>query len=366
VITDPSASPSRVAALSYGPEGVSRQEVTTADIPSLRSREARPVVWVDVQGLGDGEALQAVASHFGIHSLALEDVVHTRQRPKLEEYEDQLFIVMRMTRPNEFRTEQLAVFLGDDYVVTFQEEPGDWFDPIRDRLRRDGSRIRQRGPDYLAYALADAATDSYFPLLEQFEDRLDAFEEKVMEQGGRLQIPDLYALRRDLHGVHRQLWPLKELLGRLSRSDVDLITDDTRLFLRDCLDHAAQLLDTVENQQDQVSGLIDVTLGMAGQHMNEIMKVLTIMASLFIPLTFIAGIYGMNFDAAASPWNMPELAARWGYPIVLAVMAGVALGMLAYFRRLGWIGSGQRKIATRPKLENTTQPDGGHSSKGTR
>ena len=334
----PDAAPTRLHVLTWGPDEVEVQDLSVLELGAVLRK--RPVTWVDVRGLADSRTLAGLGEVLGIHPLALEDVVNTYQRPKLEEYGDQLFVVVRMTRHDELATEQFALVLGDGFVVTFQEAEGDWFDPVRKRIARAGSRLRERGPDYLAYALLDAAADSYFPLVDRYGDELDGLEERVLSDHRQRLIPELYGLRRDLHTLRRQAWPLREVFGRLSRGDLPLVTETTALFFRDCHDHAGQLIDAVDSARDQASELIEVSMGMAAQRMNEIMKVLTIMASLFIPLSFIAGLYGMNFDPAVSDWNMPELGTAWGYPAVLMLMAAVATGMLLFFRRKGWIGGG--------------------------
>lgn len=321
----------------YSAEAVEEREFELADF-ELRT-DAGCVTWVDVQGVGDTALLTALGNALGVHDLALEDAVHTHQRSKLELFGEQLFVVTRMTRPDELHTEQLAVLVVPGLVLTIQEESGDWFDPVRARIRRDGSRIRSSGPDYLAYALIDAATDSFFPLLEKYDDRLDELEEQVMVAGDESHVSELYALRRDLQGVRRHILPLRDMLSRFGKGDLPLVQDATLPFLRDCYDHAHQILDIADSYREQATGLIEVSVSMAAQRMNEVMKMLTIMASIFIPLTFLAGIYGMNFDPAASPWNMPELAWAFGYPAVLGAMLAITVAMLLFFRRKGWIGA---------------------------
>ena len=297
------------------------------------------VRWIDVQGLGDLDLMRRIGERFGLHPLVLADLVHVNQRAKVEAYENQLFVVLRMVHLDErLWTEQLSLILGEGFVLTFQERPGDCFDPVRERLRRAQGRLRAAGADYLAYALLDALIDSYFPVLEHQGELLEAMEREVVETTEAGQITRIHALKRDLLEVRRALWPLREVMSQLLREDVALIGAGTRLFLRDCADHVFQLMDMVEIDREVASSLLDLHLSSVSMRMNEIMKVLTIIATIFIPLGFIAGVYGMNFDPEVSPLNMPELHWYFGYPFALALMLAVAVGLLEYFRRKGWLG----------------------------
>ena len=310
---------------------------TLADIEERAA--GLPRIWVDVQGLADVELIRGLGERYGLHPLTIADVVNAHQRPKLESHDDHLFIVLRLPdRTEGLVTEQLSILLGRDFVLTFQERPGDCFDPVRERLRRPESPMRGRGVDYLAYALIDALVDSYFPLLESYGEQIESLEEQVLARPEPARVVQIQRLRRELLEVRRALWPQREVLSALLREDTPCIAPGTRLFLRDCADHTAQLLDMVEIHREVSSGLLDLHLSSVSTRMNEIMKVLTIIATIFIPLGFIAGLYGMNFDTEVSPFNMPELEWRFGYPFALALMLAVALGMLAYFWRKGWLG----------------------------
>jgi magnesium transporter len=293
---------------------------------------------LNIDGLGDVSVLERLGQHFDLHALSLEDVLNIPQRPKLEDYEAYQFLVFRMAILEELpgKTEQISLFLGRSYVLTLQEYPGDTFEPVRDRLRHGRGRIRRLGADYLAYALLDAAIDSFFPLLEELGDRLEGLEEAVLAAPSRATIEEVYSVRRALATLRRALWPAREAVNAFARSDSELVTDHTRLFLRDCYDHVLQVLDVLESYRDLTSNLMDTYLSAQSNHMNEIMKVLTIIATIFIPLTFIAGIYGMNFNPDTSPWNMPELGWYWGYPFSLALMAITAAALVFYFHRKGW------------------------------
>lgn len=297
-----------------------------------------PVIWVDVDGLGDAHLIQELGEIFGLHPLALEDVVHTHQRSKVEDYDTNLFMVTRMVNPEKDGAvlEQMSLFLGKNFVLSFQERPGDCFDPVRDRIRKGGRRVRLAQPDYLAYALLDALVDSYFPLLETYGDKLDDLEDSVMDtSGGNVVMAQIHDTKRTLYGLRHVIWPLRDALGVLSL-DHDLIGDDTRPFLRDCQDHVMQQLDILENYRERAAGLTDLHLSVISMRMNEVMKVLTIIATIFMPLTFIVGVYGMNFDTA-QPGNMPELHWPYAYPVLWGIMLALAAGMMWFFHRMGWI-----------------------------
>jgi magnesium transporter len=322
----------------YDAERIEEHAVPAGDEPAVTPVDGQ-VLWIDVQGLGDLALVRHLGERFGLHPLVLADLVHVNQRAKVEAYENHLFIVLRMVHQDEaLWTEQLSVVLGKDFVLTFQERPGDCFDPVRARLRRAQGRLRSRGADYLAYPLLDALIDSYFPVLEHQGELLEEMERDVVEAPEASHISRIRALKRDLLELRRALWPLRDAMAHLLHDEIPLIGTETRLFLRDCADHVFQLMDMVEIDREVASGLIDLHLSSLSMRMNEIMKVLTIIATIFIPLGFIAGLYGMNFDPAVSPFNMPELHWYFGYPMALALMLAVAGGLLAYFRRKGWLG----------------------------
>jgi magnesium transporter len=291
---------------------------------------------VNVTGLANAEALQEVADLFGLHPLALEDVANTHQRAKVEPYEEEVFVVARMATERPPDTEQLSLFFGRGFVLTFQERAGDCFDGVRDRIRRSNRRIRQRGADYLAYALLDSIVDSYFPVLDRMGDELESLEDEVLASPDQDTMTRIYRAKRTLIGLRKAIGPHREALNALIREPTELIADETQLFLRDCYDHAIRIIDVVEAYRELSADLINTYLSAVSNRMNEIMKVLTIIASIFIPLSFIAGLYGMNFDPGASPWNMPELGWRYGYPFALFVMGAVAAVFLIFMWRKGW------------------------------
>jgi len=356
LIADPDAPRPVIRIASYGPAEV--VEETVADLERvLALRGQRPVMWVNVDGLGDVATVARLGEIFGLHRLALEDVMNVNQRAKVETYPGQLYMVARMLNLNRrVDTEQLSLFLGQDFVLTFQERPGDNFDPVRERIRGGRGRMRHAGPGYLAYALLDAVVDQYFPLLEAFGERLEALEAETIERATQGTLGEIHATKRDLLTLRRSIWPLREMLGSLLRDPNPFIQGEDRLYMQDVYDHAIRVMDLVEAYREVGSSLMDVYLSSVNNKLNEVMKVLTIFASIFIPLTFIAGIYGMNFDHARSPWNLPELEWYWGYPFALGLMALVAGALVFYFRRKGWLG-GEQRAARKPRSPGA---HGGH------
>ncbi len=306
-------------------------------LPSLL--EANSVTWIDVHGLGDAATIEKLGQMFHLHRLSLEDVVNVHQRAKVEQYADYLFIVVRTVAAGDARleTEQISLFLGKNWIITFQERPGDCFEPVRERIRQRRGRIRSAGTDYLAYALIDAVVDCYFPALERYGERLDELEEEVMQRPSRSTVSKIHDVRTDLLLLRRSIWPHREAIAALAREDTPLVSAETRIYLRDCYDHTIQIIDLLEAGRDLCADLRDFYLSTINNRMSEVMKVLTIIATIFIPLSFIASLYGMNFDPSISPWNMPELRWVYGYPFALALMAGVAGAMLFYFWRKGWL-----------------------------
>lgn len=301
-------------------------------------RKDFPVIWVDIVQFGDTQLISDVGEAFGLHKLALEDAVTSHQRPKVEEYSDHLFLVaLMLDGQGSIDTEQVSFFLGDGYLITFQERPGDCFTRARDRITNAKGRIRSAGSDYLCYALLDAIIDGYFPALERQGDILEALEDRVVRSPELGNIAELHDMKRNLLLLRRAIWPHREMFNNLVRDEHDLIALETRPFLRDCYDHTIQLMDIVETYREIASGLVDVHISSVSMRLNEVMKVLTLVATLFMPLSFIASLYGMNFDRTASPWNMPELGWYLGYPFALLLMVGSAAGLLWYIWKKGWM-----------------------------
>ncbi|MCS7030592.1 MAG: magnesium/cobalt transporter CorA [Gloeomargarita sp. SKYG116] len=338
---DPDALPTELVLIDYTPDHASCHQLERPRdcLPYL---ERASVSWLDVRGLGSAEILQELGQVFHLHPLTLEDIVNVPQRPKVEPYADHLVLVTRMVMPQAdhdgFYTEQVSFVLGrSGYLVTVQEEGQyDTFAPVRERIRADKGMIRRYGADYLTYALLDTIVDGFFPVLELYGERLEALENAVVGRPSRETLVEIHHLRRDLLSLRRLIWPLRDAVNVLIRDAGDFFQPEVRVYLRDCYDHAVQVMDIVETYREVASGLMDVYLSAIGNRTNEIMKFLTVISSIFIPLTFIAGIYGMNFDPEKSPWNMPELHWYWGYPLILGVMLTIAIALIYFFKRRGW------------------------------
>jgi len=325
----------------YSGAGCSDGPLSLAELEAGLQREGDEVVWIDVQGLGDAAAVTAIGQVIGLHPLTLEDVVHVHQRPKVEAFDDYLFIVlrgMRLTAGDAVDSEQISLLLKEGLLVTFQERPGDGFDPVRRRLREGLGTIRRAGADHLAYALIDAAIDNYFPVLERYVDGMDDLEEQVLERPTQQTAGAIHAIRRQLRAFRRTIWPLREVVAALGRNDLPQISRGVQPSFRDCHDHVIQVADFVESSRERASDLVDLYLSSVSDRTNQVMKVLTIIATIFIPLTFLAGLYGMNFSPDHSPYNMPELRWRYGYPAFWGLLLLVLAGMLWFFRRKGWLG----------------------------
>jgi magnesium transporter len=324
----------RITYMDYDEQNI--QEKQVASIEECFPFKSTPTVsWINIDGLHDVELTEKLGKEFELHSLILEDILNTGQRPKVEDFDKYIFVVLKMLSYNDkeqtVQLEQVSVVLGPNYVISFQESIGDVFDQIRDRLRNAKGRIRKMGCDYLMYALLDAIVDNYFAILEKLGERIEFLEEELVADPTGKTLEQIHRLKREMISLRKSVWPLRELISGLERSETSLIKETTEVYLRDVYDHTIQVIDTVESFRDMVSGMLDIYLSSISNRMNSVMKVLTIIATIFIPLTFIAGIYGMNFK------YMPELERRWGYPLVLLVMAIVAVVMLSYFRRKRWL-----------------------------
>jgi magnesium transporter len=334
------ALPTELMLMAYGPKGMeSRRVEQLADGHSLAQHHA--VRWLDARGLGSEDKLRQLSQVFRLHPLMLEDVVNVPHRPKIDFYEDQILVIMQMVRPKDtgsgVASEQVSFVLGKDFLVTFQEEPEwDSFEPVRDRIRRGTGTIRRQGADYLAYALLDTIVDSFFPVLEVIGEVLEELEEEVVTNPTSATIERIHRMRRGLMRLRRYIWPQRSVINSLIRDSEDLISQEVRMYLQDVYDHIVQVVDIIENYREIASSLMDVYLSSINNRMNEVMKLLTVISSIFIPLTFIAGVYGMNFNPERSPFNMPELEWYWGYVICLGVMAVIALLQIYLFWKRGW------------------------------
>lgn len=297
-------------------------------------RDSAAVSWIHVDGVHQVELIEKIGGQLGLHPLVMEDILNTDQRPKIEVYDGYLFIVLKLLRYDEQRhdtySEQVSIIVGEHFVLSLQETDHPLLEQVRARLHA-GRRIRFLGTDYLAYAIIDAIVDQYFTVIEYFGDDIEALEETLLSKPSPDSLARVHHLRREMLLLRKAVWPLREVLSSLSRNDLSLISEGTRVFLRDVYDHVIHALDTIETLRELLVGMLDLYLSTVSNRMNEVMKVLTIIATLFMPLTFIAGVYGMNFE------HMPELGWKWGYPATLLLMFGVVAGLLLYFRRKHWL-----------------------------
>lgn len=319
----------------YDAASYDERQVQKAD-DLFGSRADGRIHWIDLDGLADVEALNKIGAHFGLHPLALEDVLHAPQRPKIEEYPGHFFIVTQIPvwkrDAAEVQFEQASLFFGADFLITIQENPAtDIFGPVRTRLRSGRGFGRTRGHDYLAYAILDSVVDHYFPLLERLGEQIETLEDELLAHPSRRGLVRLHTLKRALMRLRRNIWPLRDLFSALTRDESGLIAAETKLFLRDCHDHAVRLMDVVETYRDLTASIMDIYLSSVGMRTNEVMRVLTVVSTIFIPLTFVAGVYGMNFK------TMPGAESPAGFWICVAAMASLAFGMLALFRSKKWI-----------------------------
>lgn len=337
----PLSHPTELVVIGYGPDGYMEKVCTTiAEVEQFL--DAWPMVWVNVIGLGNIQLIEDVGNLFSLDRLSLEDVLDTSHRPKIEYYENYLFTIIKSAQYTEqFESEQLSIFLKKNVVIVFEEKPGSSFMQVRERIRRGTGKIRHVGTDYLYYALLDEVIDKYFPILDRLNQQLLKLEDEIMTDSAGSQIKDviqhIHHTKSDLLLMHRTIWPVSDIVGMIIREDTPIITKPTRGFLRDCYDHSVQANEMTQFYRDTASGLLNTFLAYEGHKTNDIVKTLTIISAVFIPLNFIAGIYGMNFDPEASPFNMPELEWIYGYPFALSLMLLVALFMMVRFRKRGWV-----------------------------
>jgi magnesium transporter len=326
VVADPESPQPKIAVMQY--DAAKFREESDVLIDQLdEATDAATVTWVNVNGLGDAATIEAIGEKFGLHRLVQEDIVNVHQRAKVEEFDDHLFIVARMVSLDEqLQTEQISMILGANFVLTFQE-----------RLRKNTGRIRSAGADYLAYSILDAILDGYFPVLDQYGEQLDEIEDELIMQKPEHVVARIHRLRSDFHMLRKAIWPHRELFNSLLRDVEARFDKETRMYLRDCYDHTIQIIDIVETSREIASDIRDFHFTQISMKQNEIMKVLTIVSSIFIPLSFVTGLYGMNFDSEVSEFNMPELQWAYGYPMALSVMVLIACGMLYFVWRRGWL-----------------------------
>lgn len=351
---DPHAAQPRITVIAFGP--TTYREVTVdrvADVAAWRGQA--PILWINVDGLGNGSVIAELGAMFGLHPLALEDVVNTHQRAKVDEYGDTLFCTARMVYGPPLESEQISMFVGPDYLLTFQEDrDGDSLDPVRQRLRQGRGRVRHLGADYLLYELFDAIIESYFPVLEKYGVLLDGLDEEGDYRECGRKLAQNHQLRGDFLYLRRMIWPYRDALQSMLRGGHRLIQPETQLYLRDCLDHVAQLIDILEIYRESCSDLRDFLYTRISNRTNEIMRMLAIISTVFLPMTFVAGVYGMNFD------DMPELHWGWGYPLALAIMGVIACAFLVFFQRRGWLTSGEQLEALPSHTQNLSPGETSH------
>jgi len=324
----------RIAVVEYDGKDFLEKDLGTLETSYLFPKEPA-VTWVNVVGIHQVEVLEKLGNRFGVHPLALEDILNTEQRPKIEDYGDDLFIVVKLLSSNEERdeieAEQISLILRPNAILSFQEREGDDFSSVKERLRAGKGRLRKMGADYLAYTLLDIVVDQYFVVLEKLGERIEVLEGRLLADPGTATLQKIQNLKKEMLLLRKWIWPLREVISSLERGEFPGIQESTRIYLRDVYDHTIQVMDTIEIYRDMLSGMLDIYLSSLNNRMNAVMKVLTIIATIFMPLTFLAGVYGMNFK------HMPELDWPWGYPIILIFMAVVAILMLTLFRLKKWL-----------------------------
>ncbi len=337
---EPDAPPPEIVLIDYCETAATRSKLVNPQ-EAAAYLDTESVSWVDMLGLGNKETWRQMGEVFNLHEMAQEDVVNVPQRPKVVDYEEHILIIawMVMIKPNSdnLHKEQVSFILGKHYLLTVQEEAEyDCFAPVRDRIRKGQGTIRKHGADYLAYTLLDSIIDGFFPVLELYGERIEELEDEVVVRPTRRTLEKIYKIRRELLTLRRAIWPQRDAINTLIRDGSDLISPEVRIYLRDCYDHTVQVMDMVETYRELSSGLMDVYLSSVGNKMNEIMKLLTVISTIFIPLTFVVGVYGMNFNTEKSPLNMPELNWYFGYPLCWGMMVAIASGLIYFFWRRGW------------------------------
>ncbi len=323
-----------ITVLDYDKKTFTETQPKTLD-ECLTYKKGKTTTWINVDGIHDSETIQAIGKAFGIHQLVLEDIMNTDQRPKIEEFNNYLFIILKMLyiseESQEFTLEQVSLILGDNYVISFQEKPEDTFGAVRERIRGASGRIRESSSDYLVNALIDAIVDNYFSVLERFGDKIEILEETLLKDPNEAAMKEIYHYKREMILIRKAIWPLREVISTLQKTGSFLVREETKIYLRDIHDHTVQIMDIIESFREILSSMMDIYLSTISNRMNAVMKILTIFAVIFIPLTFIVGVYGMNFE------NMPELKWAWGYPTVWGVMIVVTITMVGYFKRKNWL-----------------------------
>jgi len=324
----------RITVIDYNEEHLEEKEIKSIE-ESFPFRDSPSVTWINIDGLHEADTIGKIGKHFNLHPLTLEDIVNTDQRPKIEDNDAYIFFVMKMIyncigENTEIETEQISLAFGSNFVISFQEREGDVFNPVRDRIRKNKGRIRKAGADYLAYTLVDTVVDNYFSVLEAVSERVEAVEQSIVSNPTRETLQLIHGLKKDMILLRKSVWPLREVISSFERYESDIINKSTRVYLRDVYDHTIQIIDNIESSRDVITSMLDIYLSNMSNKTNEVMKVLTIFAAIFIPLTFIVGVYGMNFT------NIPELQWKYGYIGIWCVMILVTSCLIVFFKRRRW------------------------------
>ncbi|MHB1346208.1 MAG: magnesium/cobalt transporter CorA [Candidatus Humimicrobiaceae bacterium] len=323
----------KIRLIDYGPEEYAEQIITNIE-QCFPYKDEQTITWINIDGIHEVEIMRKLGDCFGFHPLILEDILNTQQRPKIEDFNDYIYIVFKTMdyniKTNQIILDQVSIILGKHYVISLQEQPLDIYEPIRKRIKNDKSRIRNEGSDYLAYLLIDSIIDNYFSVLEKIGEKIEHVENKLVTSPTQKTLKTIYDLKRNMLYMRKSTWPLREIISRLERGEISLISDNTKIYVRDIYDHIIQVIDTIETFRDMLSGMIDIYLSSMSHRLNEVMKILTIISTIFIPITFIASIYGMNFRF------MPEISWKWSYIIVWAVILFIIIYMVIYFKRKKW------------------------------
>ena len=326
--------PITVTVIDYNAENYEEREVKDIE-ECFQFKETPTVTWININGVHDPKIVEKIGKFFGIHPLTLEDILNTGHRPKIDDFEDYLYVVLKMLsfdiQENDILSEQVSLVFGNNYVISFQEKEGDVFNPLRNRIKNSKGRIRKMSADYLAYSLIDSVIDNYYVILEKISEEIEALEEELVTNPTPKTLQSLHDLKRDTLFIRKSIRPFRDIIDSMERGESPLIQDSTQVYLRDLYDHTIQIIETVETLRDMISGMLDIYLSSVSNRMNEVMKTLTIFAAIFIPLTFIAGLYGMNFEF------MPELKVRWAYPTLLGVMFVIGISFVMYFKKKKWL-----------------------------
>ncbi|HPF44425.1 MAG TPA: magnesium/cobalt transporter CorA [Syntrophomonadaceae bacterium] len=328
--------PNNITIMQYGPEFF-KEEAVQSPKKLQADEQTNSITWINVEGVCAPEALTFLGEQYGLHPLSMEDVLNAGQRPKIERFDDYYFMVMYLlSEQDEPETRQVSIFWGEKFVITLEEEEEGAFDLLRDRLRNPKTKIREMGSDYLAYCIIDALVDRFFPRMDALREELDQLEDRIFSLQDNSIIEKIHHIKMKLLALGKLIWSIQELVDAIQSEEVELSTPNINLYLRDCYDHTVQISHTIDSYREICGGLIDTNLAMISSQQNEVMKVLTIIATIFIPLTFIVGVYGMNFNPQAGPLSMPELNSPYGYVVTWIFMILISLGMLYYFRRRKW------------------------------